>query len=235
MRGMRGALGAVMAVAIVAAASGSASAQDIAPALRAHRLTVSGGVQWAGGYPIGDSTATIRRNSAGSTPPPFTLFEAESSFGSVTGVEARVGITLTGALTLELGGAYSQPRISLAISGDPEAAAQTIAGERISQYVIDLGVVWQLPRIRIGPRGRPYLTAGGGYLRQLYPDRTRGESGQLYHLGGGLRYWLRGGDGTGRDLGLRADVRAYLRHAGIELEGQSRIYPAATLSLFAAF
>ena len=44
-----------------------------------------------------------------------------------------------------------------------------------------------------GP-GRSCL-AGAGYLRQLHQDRTLIEHGQIFYAGGGLRYWLRGGDG----------------------------------------
>lgn len=221
-------------VAVILATSGSAWAQTSGPALRPSRVTVAVGATWAGGYAIGDRAVTLRPNTTSGTPP-FTLFDAAASFERATGVETRIGVTLTPALAVEIGGAYARPQIALVISGDAESGPQTLAGDAISQYVIDLSLVWQLPRIHIGSRGRPYLAAGGGYLRQLYAEGTRAETGQLYHLGGGVRYWLRGGDGTGRDLGLRAEVRANTRRGGIEFNGKSRNYPVATLSVFTGF
>jgi len=223
---------AARVVAVILATAGSAWAQTSGPALRAHPVTVAVGATWAGGYPIGDRAATLRRNTTSGTPP-FTLFDAAASFGHVAGVETRIGVTLTPALVVEIGGAYARPQIAVVISGDAESVPQTLAGDAISQYVVDLSLAWQLPRIRVGSRGRPYRAAGGGYLRQLYAEGTRAETGQIYHLGGGLRYWLRGGDGAGRDLGIRAEVRATTRRGGIEFNGKSRHYPVATLTLFA--
>ncbi|MGE0040567.1 MAG: hypothetical protein AB7H88_12750 [Vicinamibacterales bacterium] len=225
---------ALAVVALALGAAGAARAQD-GPALRPHRLTVAGGVSWAGGYALGDQAATLRGNQAGAVAPPFTLFEARSSFTRVTGAEARVGFTLTPSLAVELGGAYARPGIAVRVSADPEAPDQTLVTDPASQYVVDVGLVWQLPVRGLGRRAAPFVAGGGGYLRQLYAGHALVETGQLYHLGGGVRYWLAGQAGGGRALGLRADVRAYVRRGGIEFESRARVYPGATVMLFAAF
>ena len=69
------------------------------------------------------------------------------------------------------------------------------------------------------------------------PERIRAlvETGRLYHAGGGLRVWLRGGDGQRRDLGLRADVRYVWRTGGVAFEEGTRRFPAASLLAFAGF
>ncbi|MGE3275310.1 MAG: hypothetical protein AB7O67_09375 [Vicinamibacterales bacterium] len=208
-----------------------AGAQDAGPALPAHRITLAAGVSWAGSYEVGTERALLTANRPAS-PEPYALFESRSSLAAATGAEARIGFTVSPSLAIEIGGAYSRPGVLVAISGDREAPDQALEGDPISQYVVDAGLVWQLPRVRLGRRGRPFLAGGAGYLRQLYAGHTLVETGQLYHVGAGLRYWLRGASGEGRAVGLRGDVRAMIRRAGVELDGRVRVYPAATLMLF---
>lgn len=210
-----------------------ASAQSAEPAtLRAHRATVSGGVTWSGSYSIGSRNATLRTSAVGAAPPPFTLFSAASTVESIAGFEGRVGFTLTRSLAVEVGGTFVRPKVSIAISADPEAASQVLEGEELHQYVFDAAAVWQLP-FRFGRRARPFVSGGSGYLRQLHQGRTMVETGQIYYTGAGLRYWLRGGDGIKRSLGLRADARATWRKDGIDFDNRTRRFPA--ISGFAFF
>ena len=37
---------------------------------------------------------------------------------------------------------------------------------------------------------RPFVTAGGGYLRQLHEGLTVIEEGRVFYVGGGARYWI---------------------------------------------
>ena len=210
--------------------SGAANAQD-APSLRAHRVVVEGGAVWAGGYAIGDVNAELRTNAAGSAPPPYTLFVASSEITSVPSVTARVGFALTPHLVIEAAGSFGRPRIGVDISRDGEAAGQRLAGEQLQQYVIDGALVWQLP-VRLGPRVRPFVIGGAGYLRQLHEDRTLVETGQVYFAGIGARYWMRGGTGRARPVGLRAELRGNLRRGGIDFENKVRVYPTLAVSLF---
>ncbi len=221
--------GAMVLVCLCAAGAG---AQE-APALRPHRVVLDGGVHWSGGYPIGDATAQLRGNAAGNAPPPFTLFAARSDVTRATSVDVRVGFALTSRWLIEAGASFGMPRVGVAISADREAAAQALEGEQLKQYVVDAAVLWHLP-VRVGARARPFVIGGGGYLRQLHEERTLLETGQVFYGGGGVRYWLRGGSGAGRAVGLRGDVRATVRRGGIDFEDKRRVYPTFAVHLFVA-
>ena len=241
--------GAMAALLVVASAS-SAAAQTVlaspkragqetregGPTLREHRFTVSGGLSWLGGYDIGTSTATLRRNQPGTAAPgPFTLFRADASMQSRAAVEARIGYALTRELALEVGGSYGRPVVSANITDDAEAGPERLADQRLSQYGIDASAVWQLSALKLGSRGRPYVIGGAGYLRQLDVDRVKAETGRTFHIGGGLRYWLRGGDATRRALGLRAEARLQARTGGVDFAGKTRVFPVVNMFGFFGF
>ncbi len=212
------------------------AAQDRDPALRQHRLTVSAGALWAGSYGIGDSTALLRRNEPGTTTPSgFTLFRADSSLQRVTGFESRVAFALTRTLAMEVAGGFAKPRLAIEISEDPESQPVTLSDERISQYTIDVNVNWQLPGVRLGSRARAYVIGGGGYLRQLYQDRVKAETGSIAYAGGGLRYWLRGGDAASGAFGLRGEARVQARRHGIDFSGELRAFPVLSVMAFVGF
>jgi hypothetical protein len=225
--------GLVVVLALAGAAEAAAQASAEAPRLRAGRPTVSGGGLVTGGYPIGAAAAELRQNVPGTTaPPPFTLFRASTDVARATGLDLRVTWPLSSALAFEAATTFSRPGLAVAISNDPEAPPTTIDESRLSQYAIEGALVWQIPTAALGARARPYVTAGGGYLRQLYDERTRVETGQLYHLGGGVRYWLRGGDGRARDVGIRGEVRYQRRRGGVEFEEKARAFPVVSASVF---
>jgi hypothetical protein len=214
----------------------TAAAQDDSPAPRAHRFTLTGGVSWFGGYPIGENTATLRRNDPGTTAPGgFTLFMADASLRRSAGAETKIGFALTRQLAVEIGGGYARPRLAVAITQDQETASVVLADERISQYIVEAAVLWQFSQLKLGGRARPYLSVGGGYLRQLYENRVKLETGRVAHIGGGVRYWLHGGDAAHRAVGIRAELRAERRSGGIELAGQARVFPVANLFVFFGF
>jgi hypothetical protein len=222
----------VLVVGLVLLPSGvHAQTSSSSPSLRDGRFTVSGGMAWSGGYEIGDSRAELRSNAGGSTAPPFTLFHAVSSIDAVAGAEVRVGYALTPALAIEVAASYARPSITTVVNADAEADDATIDAEQLRQLVIDIGATWHVPIDAIG-RLRPFVTGGGGYLRQLYDERTLVETGQIYYAGGGARVWLRGGDGQRRSVGLRGDVRATWRREGVEFDGRTRVLPVITLLLF---
>lgn len=207
-----------------------ASAQE-APSLRAHRVVLETGAVWSGGYSIGGVNAQLRSNATGPAPPPFTLFAARSDIRSASSVMARVGFAVTPRLAIEAGGSFGRPRLGTEISRDVEAAGQTLEGEQLQQYFIEGAVVWHLP-VRFGPRVRPFVIGGGGYLRQLHEERTLVETGQIYYGGVGARYWIRGGSGRARSLGLRGDLRGNLRRGGIDFANKVRVFPTLAVSLF---
>jgi hypothetical protein len=207
----------------------SALAQP-APAFRPQRFTVSAGAVASAGYRVGDVTASLRRNTLGN-PPPFTLLEAQSDLTRAIGIDGRLGFALTRTVAIEVGAAYAQPELGVTIARDPEATGEAFASERIQQYVVDVSGIFQLP-LAMGQRTRPYVIAGGGYLRQLHEGRLLAQTGQTLHLGGGLHYWFGGLTTARRPFGARAEVRYVLRRGGVEFEDRSRGYPALSVLAF---
>lgn len=228
-------MAAAALIGLIAGRQAFAQGRPEEPSLRAHHLTASGGLVWTGGYAIGSSTAELRGNGLGTSASPFPLFRADSTFDAVVGVDAHVGFALTPGLTIEGGLSYQRPGITTELSEDAEAAPVTIDAEQVAQYLFDAAVTWQIPQVRIGSRLRPFVMAGGGYLRQLYDERTLVETGSVYYAGGGLRYWLHGGDGQARSIGLRADGRAMWRLNGVDFEDQTRVAPMLLLHVFVEF
>jgi hypothetical protein len=218
---------ALLALFLVPAVAG---AQE-APALRAHHFTIGAGLAWSGAYDIGTATAQLRGNGPGATAPPFTLLTTDSRVTSATAPELRVGFALSRSVAAEFGLALTRPRVGVAIAGDAEAAAQQLLGEELQQYIFEGGLTWQLP-VGAGAKFAPFLSGGAAHLRQLHEDRTLAESGQIYHGGVGARYWLRGGRGLSRAIGVRGDARLNFRRSGIDFEDKMRSYPTFSLSLF---
>lgn len=225
---------ALIVAVLLAGAAATASAQGVRNATpRPFRLTASVGAWLAGGYPIGQRAAELRRNSTG-TDAPFTLFEAAASFDRTPGVEAHLTFAVTTSVSIEGGVAYSRPRVQIAVTGDVEGANGEFEGETTSEYVVDASVLWRIRGVRPQARLAPFVRAGGGYLRQLHERRTLVETGQVYHVGGGVQYLLRS-DPRQRPVGLRGDVRANIRKDGIELEDKARVYPTVSGSAFVRF
>ena len=201
------------------------------PELRAHHVTINAGVLWSGSFDVGIATAQLRGNGSGPSAPPFTLFKADSRVTSTFAPELKVGFTLTPRISLEGGASFSSPNIAVSITADAEAPSQELAGEKLQQYVFDGGVTWQLP-VSTGRKLALFVSGGAGYLRQLHEERTLGETGQVYYTGAGARYWLRGGHGASKALGVRGDVRVNFRRKGIDFEDKMRTYPTFSLFLF---
>lgn len=220
----------VLCAIVMAFLATPALAQE-APALRPHHMTVGAGAAWMGGYDIGDSTAQLRGNGLGPSATPFNWFTAKSRVAWSVAPDFHIGVALSGSVAVDGGISYARPRVAVAISGDAEASSQELPGEQIDQYQIGAGVSWQIPT-SFGNRLAPFVSAGGAYLRQLHEDRALGENGQVYHGGGGARYWLRGGDGASKALGVRIDGRVNFRRGGIDFDNQNRIYPSVSVMLF---
>ena len=218
--------------ATIVALSGTVAAAQSAPAFRRLQITVAAGASLANGYPVGDVTATLRRNTTG-TATPFTLLSAESRVERASGFEARLGLALSRAFAVELGGSYSQPQLGVTVSADPEASAGAFASERIHQYIVDVSGVYQLP-VTLGRRARVYAIGGGGYLRQLHDGRLLVDTGKTIHAGAGLQYWIRRAQ-TGRSLGARAEGRLVRRLGGVEFEERARSFPAISILGFIGF
>jgi hypothetical protein len=219
-------------VLLVSAGSASAQTADERPT---QRIEATVGGLWLGGASLGSSTAELRANRTG-TPAPFTLFTTESRFGSTPGLDARVSYGLTKTFAVEFGLVYSRPEVRTRVDDDVENAPELTVAEPVEQYFIDGSLVMLLDRFAIGGRTVPFVSGGAGYLRQLHEGQTLVESGQVYHLGGGVKHWLALHDrGFVRGAGIRVDGRLYLLVKGIELEDRVRPHGAISGSFFVTF
>ena len=98
-----------------------------------------------------------------------------------------MGVRMTRALQAEAVAAYGLPVLRTKISGDAENAAPVSATEPITQVTIQAALVAHLTAWHVGRGGVPFVTAGAGYLRQLHEARVLVETGETYHLGGGVK------------------------------------------------
>lgn len=195
---------------------------------------VLGGI-WSDAYELGSSSATLTPNNGTSTP--FTLFTSETELLESTGFEARVGYHATRVVAIEGGFSFTKPRAVASISEDAEGAPPAAAEERLSQYVVDGSLVVHLtPLAFASGRGLPFVSVGSGYLRQLHEGDFLVETGQVYHLAGGVKHlFVRRADGFVSGLGARFDVRANVREGGFELEDERRTFGAASAGLVLLF
>jgi hypothetical protein len=197
------------------------------------RLEIAASIGYAGGHDLGTEQATETGNGVpgGS---PVTLFETASSLERGSLFEARVGFRLTHALAVEGIFGVTRTHLRSAIRNDSEQAAATVATSPLMQYTAEAGVVWQFGHGRV----RPFVTGGGGYLRQLHDRATLVETGQSAFAGGGVKYLVH--QATRRSLvqsiGLRGDVRLNVTHGGFDIDADAwRHYPSVSGGLFVCF
>ena len=224
---------ATLALVVALAGAGSASAQTAADR-PVHRFEASIGALWLGGAELGSQDAELRSNAVPTSD--FTLFDTDARMEAAPGFDARVAFWLTRSLAVEAGLVRTGPELRTRVTGDVEGADDLTLGEDVDQYFVDAAAVLMLDRFSLGSRTVPFVSGGAGYLRQLHEGRTLVETGQVYHVGGGLRHWLRVNDsGFLRALGVRVDARLYVLVNGIAFEDEAR--PQGTISgaLFVTF
>jgi len=233
---MSGAAACLAALAGLLALAPSVSAQTAGSGPQAWRpwhpiVSVGGG--WTSREPLGTVTASTRATGLGTaTPSLFTLFTAESSLQAARRAELAIAVPVTRTLSVEVLGTSARPILATSIGRDAEGAPATTVSERVEDYTVGGRVVYDLPGLSIGSRARPYVVAGGAYLRQLHEDRVLVESGQVWTAGAGVRVWLRGAR-QGRPLGLTAEVSWHRRTGGITFKDSGRLLPSVSLRLFA--
>jgi hypothetical protein len=222
-----------LAVLVALAACRPALAQVVADR-PVHRFEASVGGLWLGGAALGSGDAALRRNSL--PVDEFPLFSADTSVEASPGFDGRVAFWLTRAFALEAGFVMMRPVVQTSITGDIEEAEGLTLEEKLDQYFFEASAVLLLERFRLGDRTIPFVSGGAGYLRQLHEGQTLVESGQVYHVGGGIRHWLRLSDrGFLRAAGVRADARAYFLVNGFALDDDPRPHGAFSGSLFLTF
>lgn len=191
-------------------------------------LEVSGGVVWSGGYNLGTRAAELTRNiGAGSGA--FDLFTTTSKVTPAPGVQGRFGIYLSRAIAVEVGVAYLRPKFSTRLADDAEGAPDLTATETMSRYAVDGSLVMHLTGLAFaGGKGMPFVSGGGGYLRELHDGNALIETGSEYHAGAGLKLWF--GPGAHR-VGVRAVVGLATRKGGFDFKESRRSLPTAGVSL----
>ena len=217
---------ALFVVLFLAATSGRAAAQGV---LESGRLEISAGAAWLGAQTFGSANAAETTPSGSA----FSLFTTSSELGSAAAFDARVGVRIAGTLVVEADAAYARPQLRVTVANDVESAPAITALERLQQYMIGGGATWYVPgRSRIVP----FVTGGGGYLRQLHDRALLVETGTYYQVGGGVLYLLSSHpDKRLKANGIRVDVRAVILNDGVALDGGRHAAAAVAGSFFVRF
>jgi len=177
-------------------------------------------------------------NETTSTLAQLPLFSASTRLAGAPSVEGRIGWRLSSTLMVEGDASYGRPELQVTVTNDVEAgltSSSVTAAERIEQFTVGGSVVWYAP-VRQSSRFAPFLTAGGGYLRQLHETATFVQTGRYYQFGGGLAFPLTSRPvGRLKSVGVRIDARGLVRVDGVAFDRNARIVPAAGGSLFVRF
>jgi hypothetical protein len=211
------------AIAFVLALPGVAAAQPYIGNDTPHRGTfeVGGGVVWTRGYEAGSAIAEETR--PGSTLP-LTLFAVSSRVLDAPGAGAQLGVYLARRVSAEAAFQYSRPILRASVTSDFEAAPDTDADEKLTTYIVGGSLLYHFATGRFVP----FVSGGGGYLRQLHEENSDLLTGTEIHAGGGVKYWL--GTGTHR-FGLRVDAQASARSKSVAFEQKRRVLPSVAAGL----
>jgi hypothetical protein len=221
-----------LAIVLMVGGATSAAAQPVDRPV--HRFEATIGALWLGGSELGAQDADLRQS--GTPPGDFTLFATDSRVDASPGFDGRIAYWLTRSVAVEAGLVMTRPVVSSRVTDDIEDAQDLTLEEDLEQYFVDVNAVLLLDRFRFGERTVPFVSGGAGYLRQLHEGRTLVETGQVYHIGGGLRHWLRMRDtGFLRAAGLRVDARVYLLVDGFAFDDGARPHGTISGAFFLTF
>ena len=208
---------------------GWAAAQS---ASRLHRIEVAGGAGVLMGAALGSQNADLRTATTGQ---PYRLFSSSTRMSAAPILDLRLGFPLQGRYAVEAHTAFGHPEIRSAVSSDAEHAPDLIAVERLDQYVFDGGLVVGLDRWRVAGL-HPFVTAGGGYVRQLHEGLVVIEDGRVFFAGGGVKHTIHARPrGLIRGIGARADARLNWLSGGIHIDDNVRRHLSFSGSLFVVF
>jgi len=229
---VRGVARACLVAALCACHASPARAQSSASS--DGRIEIAVGASWVGPLSFGSRDA----NETTSTLAQLPLFSASTRLAGAPSVEGRIGWRLSSTLMVEGDASYGRPELQVTVTNDVEAgltSSSVTAAERIEQFTVGGSVVWYAP-VRQSSRFAPFLTAGGGYLRQLHETATFVQTGRYYQFGGGLAFPLTSRPvGRLKSVGVRIDARGLVRVDGVAFDSNARIAPAAGGSLFVRF
>jgi hypothetical protein len=223
----RNLVAAVVVMGVAALDAPVAYAQPASP--DPGRFEVSIGSVWIGRQPLGSNSANETTGAGGT----LTLFRTASELANVNGLEGRVGVRMWRGLEAEVEASYGKPQLNISISDDTESATAIATAETIQQIMIGAGVVWALPHRSWSERLVPFVTAGGGYLRQVHDPATLVDTGRFYQIGGGVKVLLVSRSNRFvNGVGVRVDARAVVRSKGVAFDAASHASPAIAAALF---
>jgi hypothetical protein len=213
----------VVLAACLLAAAGDVSAQGSAmrrPPRGPGRIELTAGGMWSPGFETGSRTAELTR---GGRSDPFDLLTSDGDVNGFPGVHARIGFYVTPAISIEGGVRLAKPQLSYRLGGDAESAADETATETLSHYVFDGSLSFHLLHASFAQgKGVPFISGGGGHIRELHEGNQLVETGLEFHLTGGVKYWF----GTGRRrAGLRAEGGVSVREKGFDPREGTRALP----------
>lgn len=207
------------------AASAPAAAQA-----RSRSVEIAPGAIWFSGVDLGTSTATLERPGGGD----FDLFSTDTSLDGGVGAGAALSFYLSPRVAIEAAFSYARPSMSTRVSADAEDAEPVTSEIGLQQYLIEGNVRWYLARAR--GAWRPFIRAGGGYLRQLDDASAHVETGKTLQAGLGVDRAFRERAGARlKRAGLRLDGRLLARQGGFDVDDSLRLGFSAGASFFLGF
>ena len=213
-----------VATALLAAWPVSAQARP------AGRLEVGGGVGVMGAIHF----ASVPANEIAPGGNTLTLFQSRSGLETTPAVVARLGVRIAARWWAESAFGLGSTNLVTDITHDRETGAATVS-EPVTQYAVEGGLALRLRGSSPG-RLKPFLGAGGGYLRQVHDGRMFVDTGWSAYAGGGIHYLLKqAATGAVKGLGIRVDARAAFAGGGTSLDGDVHVAPAAGASVFVRF
>ena len=131
---------------------------------------------------------------------------------------------LSPRVAIEGTAAFSRPVLAIHLSGDFEGAADTIASETLTEYVIGGSLLYHFGSGRVVP----FVLGGAAYLRQLHDDAAVLQTGTELHAGGGIKCWF--GSGRRRS-GLRVDAQVSARDRSAGFADKRIALPVVTAGM----
>ena len=195
------------------------------------KYEVSAGLRWVGSITLGSELAD-ETAPGGAT---RSLFSSQTRLGGSVGVTAGAGFQLSRAIRAEMAAGYGTAQLNSKISADAEQVADTTVSTPVTQLVVEAGILAQRSRWRARTT-QPFVTAGVGYVREMYEGRTLIETGRAVYVGGGL-YYVRASARPRhiRATGLRIDLRGYVRRGGVASTSKVHAAPEVAATMFVRF
>jgi hypothetical protein len=209
-----------------------ASAQSATETLLG-RYEAAVGASWTGPTSYGSLDASLTTASGA----PYRLFSTSTELAAAPAVEVRLGRRLTRVIQVDLALGYASPMLTTTISNDAENGAATVASEPMRQISLVAAVVVYFPQGRARSGVLPFVTGGGGYLRELHEGSTLAQTGGTYRVGAGVMIPLlsRGRARGVKQFGIRTDVHLLFRTGGVTMDGVTHATPALAASVFSRF